>query len=140
MLLVGFRGLGCRFAFAQVCTQRLGLTLFAFFGLGFCFLGQPGLIFLRLIGHYGFPDIVWFQRLHGLSLWPVYRWENEFANYLAKLPCLQNGGVAVCARFQEQCRRSSGVERTIGNGEVDSSILSGGTIKPLENKRFFLIR
>ena len=26
------------------------------------------------------------------------------------------------------CRRSSGVERAIGNGEVDSSILSGGTI------------
>ena len=25
-------------------------------------------------------------------------------------------------------RRSSGVERAIGNGEVDSSILSGGTI------------
>ena len=28
----------------------------------------------------------------------------------------------------EKCRRSSGVERAIGNGEADSSILSGGTI------------
>ena len=27
-----------------------------------------------------------------------------------------------------KCRRSSGVERTLGKGEVDSSILSGGTI------------
>ena len=40
-----------------------------------------------------------------------------------------------CARLHVQnlmpgrrCRRSSGVERAIGNGEADSSILSGGTI------------
>ena len=40
-----------------------------------------------------------------------------------------------CARLHAQdlmpgriCRRSSGVERAIGNGEADSSILSGGTI------------
>jgi hypothetical protein len=31
-------------------------------------------------------------------------------------------------RHPKLCRRSSGVERAIGNGEVDSSILSGGTI------------
>ena len=43
-----------------------------------------------------------------------------------------------CARFHVQdmmlgrrCRRSSGVERAIGNGEADSSILSGGTISHL---------
>lgn len=28
---------------------------------------------------------------------------------------------------RSRCRRSSVVERTIGNGEVESSILSGGT-------------
>ncbi len=31
-------------------------------------------------------------------------------------------------RHPKSSRRSSGVERAIGNGEVDSSILSGGTI------------
>ena len=35
-----------------------------------------------------------------------------------------------------QCRRSSGVERTIGNGEADSSILSGGTILPNDLAEF----
>ena len=31
------------------------------------------------------------------------------------------------------CRRSSGVERTLGKGEVVSSILTGGTSLPYEN-------
>jgi hypothetical protein len=33
-------------------------------------------------------------------------------------------------RALSSCRRSSGVERTLGKGEADSSILSGGTIFP----------
>ena len=40
-------------------------------------------------------------------------------------------------RRPKYSRRSSGVERAIGNGEADSSILSGGTIFPFENKDFF---
>ena len=35
---------------------------------------------------------------------------------------------AFAPRCDTMCRRSSGVERTLGKGEVDSSILSGGTI------------
>ena len=34
----------------------------------------------------------------------------------------------IIIRHPNLSRRSSGVERAIGNGEVDSSILSGGTI------------
>ena len=34
------------------------------------------------------------------------------------------------------CRRSSVVERAIGNGEADSSILSGGTINRQNKSKF----
>jgi hypothetical protein len=37
------------------------------------------------------------------------------------------GGVVACSRA-ENSRRSSVVERTLGKGEVRSSILRGGTI------------
>gem|GEM_PF-2616852 len=47
--------------------------------------------------------------------------------------CLSPDRVACSARFHSMCRRSSGVERTLGKGEVDSSILSGGTISSPEN-------
>ena len=36
----------------------------------------------------------------------------------------------------EACCRSSVVEHSIGNGEVDSSILSGSTIFPFKNQHF----
>ena len=42
--------------------------------------------------------------------------------------CVSRNRMACSARFHSKCRRSSGVERTLGKGEVDSSILSGGTI------------
>ena len=37
------------------------------------------------------------------------------------------------------CCRSSVVEHSIGNGEVDSSILSGSTIQPADIIAFYLI-
>ena len=62
-------------------------------------------------------------------------------NHVARVEKLRQGTLARkqtlwhCARLHAQdlmpgriCRRSSGVERAIGNGEADSSILSGGTI------------
>jgi hypothetical protein len=36
-------------------------------------------------------------------------------------------------------RRSSGVERAIGNGEADSSILSGGTIFLITSNHFYIL-
>ena len=46
---------------------------------------------------------------------------------------------AFLANSRGACCRSSVVEHSIGNGEVDSSILSGSTIQLIENAMFSLI-
>ena len=81
---------------------------------------------------------------------PPWRFSSDFGRF-AHLPgpsraCAYGGLVAriglLCRvlwtdSVSGACCRSSVVEHSIGNGEVDSSILSGSTSFPLENKGFY---
>ena len=130
---LGAPGVGLNPALFQVAAKLLRQTVITAQGLlfpGDALALQVGGIGARptrfsSLGHAFVPDL--FESLHhGGPPEPSP----------SRRACEHRNPMALCARFAI-CRRSSGVERAIGNGEAGSSILSGGTIFSKTYKIFY---